>query len=88
MQATTCLHDSVPYPVLQEADFVLHDPIAFHPPHGMFYPDPDRRNPTIGLFLRWREFPAAGLFLGLKNRDPLQAESLKALILIQTTAGG
>jgi hypothetical protein len=41
MQATTCFHDGVPNAVLQEADFVFHDPIAFHPANGMFDPDAD-----------------------------------------------
>ena len=27
MQATTCFHDSVPNPILQEADVVFHGPI-------------------------------------------------------------
>ena len=30
MQATTCLHDGVPNAVLQEADFIFHDSIAFY----------------------------------------------------------
>jgi hypothetical protein len=36
MQATTGFHDSVPYPILEEAEFVLHDPVTFHPTNGVF----------------------------------------------------
>jgi hypothetical protein len=42
MQATTCFHDSVPYPILEEAEFVLHDPVAFHPTNGVFNANTDR----------------------------------------------
>ena len=87
MQATTCFHDDVPNPVLQEADFVLYDPVAFHPANGMFDPDADGRDLTIGLLFRGREFPATRCFLGLEDRNPTQEESLEALILIETTAG-
>lgn len=87
MQATTCFHDGVPNPVFQEADFVFHDPIAFYPANSMFDPDADGRDPTIGRFFRRSELPATRGFLGLEDRDPMQEESLEALILIQTTAG-
>ena len=86
MQATTCFHDGVPHPVLQEADFVLHDPVAFHPTNGVFNTDSDGGNTTIRRFLRGREFSSRRFFLGLDDRDVLQAESLEALILIQTAA--
>ena len=86
MQATTCFHDSIPYPVLQKADFVLHDPVAFHPTNRVFNPDSDGGNTTIRRFLRGREFSSRRFFLGLDDRDVLQAESLEALILIQTAA--
>jgi DNA-binding FadR family transcriptional regulator len=42
MQATTCFHDGVPNSILQEADFVFHDSLAFHSTNGMFDPDADR----------------------------------------------
>jgi len=42
MQATTRFHDSITNPILEEADFVFHDPIAFHPTNGVFNPDSDR----------------------------------------------
>ena len=86
MQATTCFHDGVPNPILQEADFVLHDPIAFHPAHGRFDPDTDGRDPTIRRLLRGREFPSTRCVLRLEERDPIQEESLEALILIQAAA--
>jgi GNAT superfamily N-acetyltransferase len=86
MQATTCFHNGVPNPVLQEADFVFHDSIAFHPANGMFDADADGRDPTIGRFFRGREVPSTRCFLGLEDRDPILEESLEALLLIQTAA--
>jgi hypothetical protein len=86
MQATTCFHDGIPHPVLQKTDFVLHDPVAFHPTNGVFNPDSDGRNPTVRGLLRRREFSSRRCFLGLDNGDVLQAEALEALILIQTAA--
>jgi hypothetical protein len=88
MQATTRFHDGITNPVLQEADFVFHNPIAFHPTNGMFNADSDRRDPTIGCFLRRGEFPPTGLFLGLDNDDLSQDESLEAPILIEATPRG
>jgi hypothetical protein len=86
MQATTCFHDSVPHSVLQEADLVLHDPVAFDPTHSVFHPDSDGGNTTIRRLLRGREFSSRRFFLGLDDRDVMSAESLDALILIQTAA--
>jgi len=86
MQATTCFHDGVPQPVLQKTDFILDDPVAFHPTNGVFNTDSDGGNTTIRCFLRGREFSSRRCFLGLDDRDVLQAESLEALILIQTAA--
>jgi hypothetical protein len=86
MQATTCFHDGVPNAILQEPDFIFHDPVAFHPTNSMFDADTDGRDPTIRRFLRGREFPATWCFLGLKDRDPRLEESLEALILIQAAA--
>ena len=86
MQATTCFHDGIPHPVLQKADFVLHDPVAFHPTNGVFNADSDGGNTPIRRFLRGREFSSTRCFLGLDDRDVLQAESLEAFILIQTAA--
>jgi hypothetical protein len=86
MYATTCFHDGIPYPILQKADFVLHDPVAFHPTNGVFNADSDGGNTTIRRLLRGCEFPSTRFFLGLDDRDVLQAESLEALILIQAAA--
>lgn len=86
MQATTCFHDGVPYPVLQKADFVLHDPVAFHPTNGVFNADSDGGNTTISRLLRGCEFPSTRCFLGLDDRDVLKVEPLEALILIQAAA--
>jgi hypothetical protein len=86
MQATTCFHDGIPNPILEEADGVFHDPIPFHTTNGMFNPDADGRDSTIRLFLKRSEFPSTRCLLGLDDRDPRQEESLEALILIQTAA--
>jgi len=86
MQATTCFHDGIPHPILQEADGVLHNPVAFHPTHGVFNAESDRGNTTIDRFLRGGEFSSARFFLRLEDHDPLQKESLDALLLLQTTA--
>ena len=86
MPATTCFHDGVPQPVLQEADFVLDDPVAFPPTNHVFNTDSNGGNTTIRCLLRGGEFSSRRLFLGLDNRDVLQAASLEAFILIETTA--
>ena len=88
MQATTCFHDGVPNSVLQKANFVFHDPVAFHPTNGMFDPDANGRDPTIGRFLRRSEFPPTRFLLRLEQHHTGQEESLEALILIQTTTEG
>jgi hypothetical protein len=71
MQATTCFHDGVPHPVLQEADFILHDPVAFHPTNRVFNPDSDGGNTPIHRLLRRRKFSSGRCFLGLDDRDIL-----------------
>jgi hypothetical protein len=53
----------------------------------MFDPDTDGRDQTIHRLLRGREFPSTRCFLRLEDRDPIQAESLEAFILIQAAAG-
>ena len=88
MQATICFQDGVPNPILQEADVVLHDPVAFHRATGMFDPDADGRDPTLRRLLRGREFPSTRCVLGLEDREPMLEESLEALILIQAAPGG
>jgi hypothetical protein len=52
MQATTCFHDGVPNPILQETDFVFHDSVTFHATNRVFNPNSDGRNATIGRLLR------------------------------------
>ena len=86
MQATTCFHHDISNAILQEADFVFHHPVAFYPTNGVFNTDSDGGNTTIRGFLRGREFSSRRFSLGLDDRDVLQAESLEALILIQTAA--
>jgi len=85
MQPTTCLHDHIPNPILQEADGVLHDPVAFHSPNGLFNPPPNARDPTIRLSLRRGEFPPTRFFLGLEDRNPRAKESLEAFVLISNS---
>ena len=84
MHATTCFHDGIPEPVLQEADFILDDPVTFHPTDGVFNADSDGGNTTIRGCLRGCKFSSRGFFLGLDDRDVLQVEPLEALLLIQT----
>ena len=86
MQATTRFHDGVPEPILEEADCILDDPLTFHPPNGVFHADADGGDTTIRGFLRGCQFSSRGCFLGLDDRHVLQAESLEALIVIQTAA--
>jgi hypothetical protein len=86
MQATARFHDGITYPILEKTDFVLDDPVAFYSTNRVFNTDSDRGNTTIRRFLRGREFSSRRFFLGLDDRDILQAESLEALILIQTAA--
>jgi hypothetical protein len=85
MQATTRFHDGITNPILEETDFVFHDPKAFHPTDRVFNTDSDRRDPSIGGFLRRREFTPTGFFLGLNDRDPSQDEPLEAHILVEIT---
>jgi hypothetical protein len=86
MQATTCFHDGVPYPVLQKADLVLHEPVAFHPTNGVFNTDAAGGNTAIRRLLRGCEFPSTRGFLRLDEGDVLQVEPLEAPILLQAAA--
>jgi hypothetical protein len=88
MQATTCCHESVTYPILQKTDFILHDPVTFHPTNRVFNADSDGGNTTIRGLLRGGEVSSRRFFLGLDDHDVLQTESLEALLLIQTAAKG
>jgi hypothetical protein len=85
MQATARLHNRVPYAILQEADGILHDPVAFAPPNGMFDADPDGRDATIRRFFRWGEVPPTRFLLRLEQQYMGHIESLEAFILIQAT---
>jgi hypothetical protein len=87
MQPTTRFHHGIPNAILQETDCIFHDPIAFHPTHGMFNADAHGGNTTIGRLLRRREFPATRCVLRLDDRDARQDKALEALLLIQATAG-
>ena len=85
MQSTTRLHDGVANTILQEASLIFHDSRAFHPANGMFNTDSDRRDRTIGRFLRWGEVTPRRFFLRLNDGDPVQEKTLEAPILIETT---
>jgi hypothetical protein len=88
MQPTTRFHHGITKAILQKASFVLHDPVALHPTHGVFNTNADGGNPTIGLLLRRGQFPSRWCFLGLEDRHARQEKPLKALLLLQATAGG
>src|SRR5882724_5628607 len=87
MQSTTRFHDGIANPLLQEAASVCHDPVAFHPTNGVFNPNADRGNTTIGCLLKRGEFPATRGFLGLEDGNARQVKSLETLLLIPATAG-
>ncbi len=53
----------------------------------MFNTDSDRRDRTIGRFLRWGEVTPRRFFLRLDDGDPVEYKALEAPILIETTAG-
>jgi hypothetical protein len=85
MQATTCFHDGITHPILEETDVVFHYPIAFHPTNSMVNADADRRDPPISGLLRRGELTPSGFFRGLDDGDPGQDEPLDAHILVETT---
>ena len=87
MQSTTRFHHGITNAIFQEADFVFHDSVAFHPTNGMFNTNSDGGNTAIDRFLRRSKLSARRGFLRLKDRDTMQDKSLEALILIQATAG-
>ncbi len=86
MQPTTRFHDRIADPILQEAYFVFHHPIALHPTDRVFNPDSDGRDRAIACLFRWGEFSTRGFFLGLEDRQPLTRIPLEAHILIETTS--
>ena len=88
MQSTARLHYGVANLVLQEAELVFHQPIAFHPTDRVFDTNSDGRNRTIDRFLRWREFTSPRFFLGLGNRHSIERKSLEPHILIEPTPRG
>jgi hypothetical protein len=88
MQPTTCFHDGIANPILQEAYLVFDNPISLHPTDRVFDTDSNGRDPTIGRLLRRGEFTPTGLFLGLDDSDSSQDESLESQILIEPTPSG
>jgi hypothetical protein len=51
----------------------------------MFNTDSDRRDGTIGRFLRWGEFTPRRFFLRLDDGDPVEEKALEAHVLIEIT---
>jgi len=88
MQSTTRLHDGIANALPQEAYLVFDNAVAFHPANGVFNPDSDRRDRTIGRFLRWGEFPPTWFLLRLDDGDPVEDKALEAPILVEATAVG
>jgi hypothetical protein len=88
MQPTTRVHQRITHAILQEADVVFHNPVAFHPANGVFNADADGGKPTIEGFLRRGEFPPTRFPFRLDNRDAGPDESLKPHLLIEITSGG
>ena len=86
MQPTTRFHHGLTNAIRQEADFVFHQPVAFHPTNGVLTTHSDGGNTTSGRFLRRGELSSTRCFLRLEDRDAMQEKSLEALILIQATA--
>ena len=86
MQSTTCFHNGIANTILQETYLVFHHTVAFHPANGVFDPDANGRDRTIGRFLRWSEFSPRRFFLGLDDRNAIARIALEAHILIETTA--
>jgi hypothetical protein len=88
MQPTTRFHHGITNAILQEADGVFHNPLAFHPTNGGFEADAESGNTTLGGVLRSGQFPATRLLFRLDHRDIGQDESLEPPILRERTAGG
>jgi hypothetical protein len=88
MQPTTRFHHGITNAILQEADCVFHNPLAFHPTNGVFDADADSGNTTIGGVLREGQFPATRFLFRLDHRDIGQDESLEPPIVIEITSGG
>jgi hypothetical protein len=88
MQSTTCFHDGIANTILQEADLVFHNAVPFYSTNCVFDTDSDGRDRTIGRFFPWGEFTAPWFFLGLNNGNPIESNTLKPHILIETTPVG
>jgi hypothetical protein len=87
-QPTTRVHHGITHAILQEADVVLHNPVALHPAHGVCQTDSDGGKTTIGGLLRRRAFPATRVLLRVDTRAVGQDESLEAHLLREIPAGG
>src|SRR5919197_1459915 len=85
MQSTTCFHDGIANPILQEASLVFHHPITLHPTDRVFDMDSDGRDDAIVCFLRWSELTPTWLFLRLDDADTVKHNALESPILIAVT---
>jgi hypothetical protein len=79
MQATVRFHERFTNAVLQEADLVFHNLLAFYHTRSMFHPNAGGRDPTIRRFLRGCEFPTTWFLPGLDNRDAGRANPWKPI---------
>jgi hypothetical protein len=86
MQPTTCFHDGIANTVSQEAYLVFAHTVTFHPAHGVFDTNAERRDRTIGRFLRWGKFPLTRFLLRLDEGDAVAQKALEAHILVEATA--
>ena len=86
MQSTTRLHDGVANAIPQEAYLIFDHPRAFHPANGVFNTDSQRRDRTMGRFLRWGVFTPTRFFLRLDDGDTAEEKTLAAHILVEATA--
>jgi hypothetical protein len=87
MQPATRFHNGITTAILQEADCILHNPVAFHPTNGVLNTNAAGGNTTIGRFLRRGKLSSTRCFLRLEDRDAIPEQALEALLLIQATAG-
>jgi hypothetical protein len=86
MQPTTCFHDGIANTVSQEAYLVFDHTVTFHPVNRVFDTNADRRDSTIGRFLRWGKFPPTRFLLRLDDGDTVEQKALEAHILVEATA--
>ena len=85
MQSTTCFHDGIANPILQEASLVFHHPVTLHPTDRVFDTDSDGRDYAIVCFLRWSELTPTWLFLRLDDADTVKPNARESPLLRAVT---